>query len=250
MVGDRDWSAPLYLTAHGQCFGCPYSPAQLIPAGTVSLHFTSSQTAVLTVNGFSVSVSRMDFWLNNTVPDAMLGEWSAVIGAAFDIFDGERIDYRTKGVDSTGIPYAGGSRLGTSSSTNAAMVEYNFSTGSWSALLDSSASYYRLFVFNMTGFNRVEGTLYIYLKGTNPGAGLFYQAFRTASAALIQTGSGPGSTKRAMSSDQLAQFEIRDARLVEQLSAKGVAAAAADSHIVEIARSLEARLAEYRRTQE
>jgi hypothetical protein len=250
MTGERDWSATLYVTAHGQCFGCPYTPPQLIPAGVVSLHFNSSQAAVLTVNGYSVNVSRFDFWLNNTAPDAMMGQWSAVIGTSFDIFDGERIDYSIRRTDSSGT-YLGGNRLGSTLALNPAVVSYNFSTGSWSALLDSSTSFYRLFIFNTTGFNRVEGSFYIYQKGANPtGGGTFYQAFRTASAARIQTGIGPGSSKRALDADQLERLEQRDALLYQQLNqGQAVEKSATPPELIEIARALEERLAAQRSAQ-
>src|SRR5258706_3076957 len=53
MTSDRDWSAPLIVTARGQCFGCPYVDPIRTVVGTVTLRFTSSQTAILTVNGIS-----------------------------------------------------------------------------------------------------------------------------------------------------------------------------------------------------
>jgi hypothetical protein len=241
MSDERNWSSTLYVTAHGQCFGCAYTAPVLTAAGSVSLFFTSSQTAVLTINGFSVNVSRFDFWQNSVIPNAMLGQWSAVIGAALDVFDGERINYFLTGIANDGTPYAGGSRLGSTTAQNPATVEYSNSQGQWTALLDSSTAYYRLFVFNTTGFNRVEGTFWIYQKGGSPtGSGTFYQAFRTASAARIQTGVGPGSSKSLAASGQ-AQAD-RDAALFAQLNGEDDASKVSNPAISEIARALEARL--------
>ena len=239
MTSDRDWSAPLVVTARGQCFGCGYVAPQTSVVGTVTLHFTSSQTAILTINGYSISVSRFDFWANSLAPEAMLGEWSAVIGAASDIFDGERIDYTQRLTDSSG-PYLGGSRLGTSPSTNPAIVEYNASLGAWVALLDSSTSYYRGFRFNTTGFNRVEGSFWIYLKTSTPsGNGTFYQAFRTASYALLTTGNGPGSTKR----EPLAStFDDRDAALYSEISKRQSASEAIEPELLRVFQSLQGKL--------
>jgi len=233
MTSDRDWTGTIYSTAGGQCYGCPYVAPQTVAVGAATLHFTSSQTAVLTVGSTSISVKRENFWLNESVPDAMMGQWSAVIGAAGDIFDAERIDYAFD-YTSSGTVYAAGSRHGSTAAANAALVTYDYNHGEWLALLDSSAPYYRLFIFNTTGFNRVEGSFYIYAKGSSPtGSGTFYQAFRTASAAYIQTGNGPASSKREGPDGQAA----RDAQIYNALHQADEKAA--DPGVVEIARQLE-----------
>ena len=242
MTSDRDWTAQLVVSTRGQCFGCAYVAPTLVNAGTVSLRFTSSQTAVLTVNGVSINVQRLDFWAYNTRPEGMLGEWSAVIGASGDIFDGERIQYSAKQTDSSGT-YLAGKRLGSSSSTNPAVVSYSSSTGQWTALLDSSSSFYRLFRFSNTGFNRVEGSFWIYSKGSQPsGNGTFYQAFKTASYAFLTSGTGPASTKRGAIVD-MSVYERRDAALFANLSG---AKEAAPADIIETAARLEARLNDVR----
>jgi hypothetical protein len=241
MTSDRDWSGEVYATSNGQCYGCPYVAPQAIPVGTVTLHFTSSQTATLTVGGVTISVKRENWWLNETTPDAMQGEWSAVIGAAGDIFDGERIDFPSK-YSASGTTYASGYRLGSNGSLNPALVSYDFNSGRWLALLDSSAPYWRLFVFNTTGFNRVEGNFWVYPKGGNPtGSGLFYQAFRTASAAFLQTGTGPASSKSAREGG----IEERDESLYRAMQGRGDAKAV-DAAIVEAARRLETEVSRFR----
>jgi hypothetical protein len=247
MTSDRDWTSTLVVTSRGQCFGCAYVDPVRTVVGTVTLRFTSSQTAVLTINGFSLNVQRFDFWWNSLRPDAMAGEWSAVIGAASDIFDGERIDYTQKRTDSSGT-YLAGSRLGSSISANPAVVLYDAPSGIWTALLDSSSSFYRLFRFGTTGFNRVEGNFWIYLKGSNPtGVGTFYQAFKTASYAFLTTGTGPASSKRDDSYDA-AGFEERDERLFKKLSQRPESKEAISNEVLEIAHSLEAVLAEVKRS--
>ena len=242
MTSDRDWSATLYATANGQCFGCPYVAPQTIPLGTVTLHFTSSQTAVLSIAGVSINVKREDWWLNESTPDAMLGEWSAVIGSFGDVFDGERIDYIGK-TTSNGTVYASGGRMGSTVALNPALVSYSAANSQWVALLDSSTPFYRLFAFNTTGFNRVEGTFYIYPKGGSPsGSGMFYQAFRTASFAYLQTGTGPASSKSLELTSQA--MEARDANLYRQMMASEKSQPV-NPAILEMARELEAALREY-----
>lgn len=196
MSSDRDFTGVLSSYSGGSCLGCGYHAPLASDAGTVTLHFDSSQTATLTINGFSEPVQRFDFWLNTVAPDAMLGEWSMVIGdASTAAFFGERVQLRGRAVDSTG-PYLYGNRLGASG--DAAYVRYNAATDTYSMLLDSSPGYYRYSEWTQAGFNRIEGTTWVYPKGSSPsGGGTFFQAYRSASAAFVQTGSGPASTKAA-----------------------------------------------------
>lgn len=194
MSSDRDFTATLSSYSGGSCYGCSYHAPVSSNAGLLSLHFTSSQSAVLTINGVSENVERFDFWLNNTAPDAMLGEWSMVIGEASQAtYFGERVQYRGKSSDSSG-PYLFGNRLGSASSP--ATLRYNSATGLFTSILDSSPSFYRYSEWSQTGFNRIEGTTWLYEKGTSPsGPGSFFQGYRSASAAFVQTGVGPASTK-------------------------------------------------------
>lgn len=215
MSGDRDFSGALTKFSAGQCFGCPYSAPAQIAAGNLSLHFTSSQTAVLTINGTSISVKRFDFWgLNETVPDAMMGQWSMVIGdSTFPVYEGERIDWTSHRSDSNG-PYLAGNRLG--SASNISTVAYSSSGQNYYALLDSSSSYWRFFKWTTTGFNRIEGAFWIVDKTASgpSGSGTFFMGHRTASAAYVQTGNGPHASKRASREDSELQ-ESRDASLAK-----------------------------------
>lgn len=194
MTSDRDFSGALTKFTAGQCFGCAYVQPTQVAAGTLTLHFTSSQTATLTINGTTLSVKRFDFWANEATPDAMMGEWTMTIGdSSLPVFDGERIQYTQKLSGSSG-PYLGGHRLGAAS--NLATVAYDATKGVWYSLLDSSSSFYRYFEWRTTGFNRVEGAFWVFDKSAQPtGSGTFFQGFRSASATFVRTGSGPASSK-------------------------------------------------------
>ena len=245
MTSDRDFNGPLTRYTAGQCFGCAYVAPTQVPAGTLTLRFTTSQTAVLTINGSAITVKRFDFWENEIAPNAMMGEWSSVIGASGDIFDAERITFSSRTTDSTGGPILAGSRLGTTASSNAAVVLYTPSTGRWTALLDSSTSFYRLFDFAQTGFNRVEGNFWLYAKGGSPsGSGIFYQAFRTASAAFVQSGAGPASTKRQILDEMYftQMLDARDEALFMTLDAQGKLLGRAEPELLDRARFLERQL--------
>lgn len=244
MTSDRDFSGALTRYTSGQCFGCAYVQPTAVAAGSLTLRFTSSQTAVLTINGAAITVKRFDFWENELAPNAMLGEWSSVIGGGGDVFDAERIVFTTRTTDGTGGPILGGSRLGTSATTNPAVVLYTPATGRWTALLDSSTSFYRLFDFVQTGFNRVEGNFYIYAKGSSPsGSGTFYQAFRTASAAFVQSGAGPASSKALPARTLFEHIEENDRQLWVTLEGEGKMLGAARPELVDRARELERALA-------
>lgn len=239
MTSDRDFTGALTRYTSGQCFGCAYVQPTAVAAGTLTLRFTTSQTAVLTINGASITVKRFDFWENEVAPNAMLGEWSSVIGASGDLFDAERIVYTTQATVASG-PILGGSRLGTSAASNPAVVLYTPSTGRWTALLDSSTGFYRLFDFTQTGFNRVEGSFYIYAKGGSPsGSGTFYQAFRTASAAFVQNGTGPASSKVLPSPALFDRIEANDRELWLTLEREGKMLGAAPAGLLGRARELE-----------
>jgi hypothetical protein len=215
MTTDRDFSGALTKFSAGQCFGCAYVAPLQVAAGNLALHFTSSQTATLTINGTSLSVKRFDFWANESVPDAMMGEWTITIGeSASPVYDGERIQYSQKMTGSTG-PFLAGHRLGASG--NIATVAYDASRGRWYSLLDSSTSFYRYFEWTTTGFNRIEGQFWIFDKSANPtGSGTFFQGFRSASATYVRTGSGPASSKVLPERERLVQ-DLRDRGMAESL---------------------------------
>jgi hypothetical protein len=216
MTSDRDFSGNVITYSGGSCYGCTYRNPTGTPAGTLTLRFTSSQTAVLTINGVSDNVQRFDFTINAILPDAMLGEWSMVIGdSSLGSFFGERVQYRGKSSDSTG-PYLVGNRLGV---TNAAAARYSAPTGTYSSVLDSSPSFYRYSEWTSTGFNRIEGYTWLYDKGASPqGSGTFFQGYRSASRSFVQTGTGPASSKAFPIDD--ASSSDRD-RAQMELAAKG-----------------------------
>ncbi len=195
MTSDRTWSAELYETTGGQCIGCPYRLATLLYMGSVSITFTSERSATISLLGSTVNVVRMD-WSNSGVAsrDSLFGEWSTTEGdPAFPVYFGDRISLYLPRSDSTGT-YAAGNRTG--SSSNVAVGTYNAGTGMHAILLDSSTSYYSLFLFTMNTFNRVEGRTWTYLKTSSPtGSGMYFLAHRTKSYTRVRGLNGPGVTK-------------------------------------------------------
>src|SRR5579863_9677279 len=62
MSSDHTYSGDLYQTAGGQCLGCSYSGSpEIIKYGTASVTFTDSETALITLNGTTISAQREQF---------------------------------------------------------------------------------------------------------------------------------------------------------------------------------------------
>lgn len=195
MTSDHNFSSTLYRAQGGACTGCAYVAPQIIPVGTVTITFTSSQTGNISLNGVSMPITRFDFWLNNTQPDALLGEWSLVIGSpatSYGVYWGDRVSFWQK--SATNSLALLGSRSGASS--RPASVLYDPSLKLWAMLIDSSSSYYDYYEFNTTGYNRVEGWSWTFVKSASPtGSGLFFLGHRTMSYNYLIKGSGPAASQ-------------------------------------------------------
>jgi hypothetical protein len=243
MTSDRTWSADLYETANGQCIGCTYSPPAYTHRGSVSITFTSERSATISLLGSTLNVVRMD-WTNVGAAsrDALFGEWSTTEGdPAFPVYFGDRISLYVPRSDSSGT-YAAGNRTG--SSTSVAVGTFNAGTGLHAILLDSSTSYYSLFLFTMNTFNRVEGRTWTYLKNSSPtGNGLYFLAHRTKSYTRVRGFNGPGVTKAAAGEPD---HEAIDAIRASQSMMKASVSAAGDGISLEAlqrtARELEVQL--------
>lgn len=198
MSSDRTWTAELYETVGGQCIGCGYRAPSLLYMGNVSITFTNERSAVISMLGNSVTVVRMD-WSNSGVAsrDALLGEWSTTEGdPAFPVYFADRITLYSPQSSSAG-PYAGGNVTG--SASRLAVGTYSPSSATHGIMVDSSASYYTLYVFTMKTLNRVEGLSWTYLKTSSPsGSGTYFLAHRTKSYARVRGLNAPGVTKSAM----------------------------------------------------
>jgi hypothetical protein len=197
MSSDRTWTADLYETIGGQCIGCAYQAPAAVRAGTVSVSFTSERSATISLLGGTVNVVRQD-WSNSGVAtrDALLGEWSTTEGdPVFPVYFADRITLYSPQSSSAG-PYAGGYRTG--SPSRIAVGNYSASTGLHAILVDSSSSYYSLYVFTMNTLNRIEGLQWTYLKSSSPtGGGTYFLAHRTKSYTRVRGFNGPGVTKIA-----------------------------------------------------
>lgn len=193
MTSDRNFTAPVQRYSAGSCLNCPYRKPTGTVIGNLTITFTSSQTANFSLLGATIPVERFDFiGRMKSKPDTLLSEWSMVTGdSSFPVYFSDRIQLYAK--ISGGL---GGNRLGSTARLAVAQVNPD---GSMAILVDSSTSYYDFYIFNTTGFNRLEGSTWTYLKTSTPtGNGTFFQGFRTASYAYLTSGRGPASSKSAL----------------------------------------------------
>jgi len=235
MSSDRFYSGPAYVTSGGQCVGCAYHPPSVIPYGSVSVTFTSTTTATITVNGIGVNVTRQQFGIDLSDPvTPLLGEWSMTTGqTVVPVYFGERISLNTIFKASSGT-YAAGARAG-ETTQNLAVGNFGSGVSQFAILLDSSTSYYNFFVFSFTGLNLIEGTSYVYLKGSNPTSGLYFVGHRIKSAQAAAGGNRPGTGK------SLEIGPLQDDVLQHETAiASETAAPTAGPEVIEAARALEA----------
>ncbi|MBK7660113.1 MAG: hypothetical protein IPJ28_13655 [Betaproteobacteria bacterium] len=243
MSSDRSYSGDLYETAGGQCIGCNYRPANLLPVGRASVTFTSERSASVTLLGNTISVVRQD-WSNSGAAsrDALFGEWSTVDGdPSFPVYYAERISLHTPGNSSSG-PYAGGNRTGSPSSL--AVGGYEASERVFTMLMDSSTSFYQFFIFTMNGLNRIEGLHWTYRKTEQlTGSGTYFLGHRTKSYARVRGLNAPGVSK---ADEMTSGWDAIDAARAARSLAKAAEVIPMEGLAIEtvraMARELEAKL--------
>lgn len=196
LTGDSAYSGRVLRVTDGPCFGCAQGNPISVDVGAISIQF-SGNNANLNILGVNTKIKRFDFTSqsdNSIAPNACYGEWAGVIGTtAYPVYFGERLVYNNP-YSSGGTNYLSGYRSG--SSANASLCSFDAASGSWSIILDSSTSYWQFIRFQFTGFNRMEGTTWTYLKGASPtGAGLPWIAFRTSAKSYVQGRGGPSVSK-------------------------------------------------------
>lgn len=184
MSSERRFDGPLLRMKDGQCIGCSYRPPT--PDGNVgpiTINFETEMTGTITWgSGEVVPISRFPFGLDTRAPHLLLGEWAVIQGApVLPIYFGDRLSLLTT-VTSEGRLFAAGNRTGAP-----ARLAVGFQEGAaWYLLLDSSTSYYTLYVFRFAGLNQVQGSAWTYLKSGSPsGAGLPFLGHRIQGASAV-----------------------------------------------------------------
>jgi hypothetical protein len=234
MSSDRTFTGDVLVTFGGQCIGCPYAAPVPSQYGRVSITFTGASTATIVLNGTTINVMRQQFgWDFSSPPTPLLGEWAMVEGSAADpVYSGERITLSTTANAIDGL-VAAGSRTGDASAV--AISSYVASSNTWVMLMDSSGTQYRLYVFAFAAFDRIEGTRYLYAKGTQPTVGVNFIGQRIKSAAAVAGSDAPGTGKMRITATS------RDSGTDDRGQAS-TGTVRAEAGIVELARRLEAVL--------
>lgn len=177
------FSGELLLFRGGQCMTCTYRPPTLSPSpGQVTVTFTSPVSGSLTWPGGTIPITRA---LYGTTTDVrrVLGSW--VFSAAVSTLESgdwltmASIQNTAQGTAAVGINLA--------LRTSVALVD---SSGNLGVLVDSSTSYYDLYIFPLQPAgveNLGDGRYWLYLKTGNPtGLGSPTRA--------LKYGPGPAST--------------------------------------------------------
>jgi hypothetical protein len=237
MSSDHFYSGSAIQTDNGWCLGCAYKTPTVVPYGPVTVNFTGPATATVTIKGVAIDIVRQQFGFDFSNPATpLLGEWAFVYGAkTFPVYFGQRITLPTTKMLSTGLT-ATGNMTGEFGTSNAAVGFYDVDTGKWAILLDSSPSYYSLFVLDFAAFNRLEGDVYTYLKGSDPTTSLPVIGNRIRSAIAAAGGSAPGT-------DKAHPVSVRgDSDLGPELAAQTRAGRSANAEVLGIASRLEAAI--------
>ncbi|MCU6434016.1 hypothetical protein LPB67_09580 [Undibacterium sp. Jales W-56] len=220
LSGDSSYSGRVVKAVNGSCFGCSQGTPQSLDSGAITIKFNGAKDATLTIMGYTTQITRFDFANgdNTRYPNACYGEWSGVYGSpSFPVYNGERIKFNSTYIATDGTNYLKGYRTG--STANIALCSYDANSGYWSMILDSSTSYYQFFQFKFTGFNRMEGTHWTFLKGgTIAGSGENWVAFRTASKSFVLGLIAPATEKSEMMVDPNVLQTASEARLARDKS--------------------------------
>jgi len=194
------FDGPLLAFGGGQCLTCAYQPAaQGTSPGALTLSFSSQNTGTLSWPGGTVPITRTIYGTTNNVK-RILGAWVFTANVANILQDGDWLNMTTEVNTSNGLAI-GGTNLG--SRTTVALV----SGSDLGILIDSSTSYYDMYIFPMQGTG-VEslgnGREWLYLKTGSPtGLGNPALAFKRGPAP-VGTAQAPDANKMTEMSVDLA----------------------------------------------
>lgn len=161
----RSFSAALVGFQNGQCMGCTYrEPTETASPGTLRITFSSDDRATLTQAGETVQIEKFMFGYPQT-NDRLWGEW-AFSAVSRSIGDAEHLTFDGLYVSNTGAQYIQARR--TYSTIGLALGRYESSLGKYMVLLDSSTSFYKLFVFQPGANRALNGNYWLYEKTASP----------------------------------------------------------------------------------
>lgn len=161
----RAFSASLLGFQNGQCIGCPYrDPTQTASPGNLTITFSADDRATLTQAGETVQIEKFMFGYPQT-NDRLWGEW-AFSAVSRSVGDAEHLTFDGTYVSNAGAQYVQAHR--TYSTVGLALGRYESSLGKYMVLLDSSTSFYKLFLFQPGANRALNGSYWLYLKTESP----------------------------------------------------------------------------------
>lgn len=140
------------------------TPTQTPSPGNLTITFTADDRGTLTQAGETVQIEKFMFGYPQT-NDRLWGEW-AFSAMYSSIGDGEHLTFDGTYVSNTGTQYVQARR--TYSTLGLALGRYDSGIGKYAVLLDSSTSYYKLFVFQPGANRALNGNYWLYLKTASP----------------------------------------------------------------------------------
>ncbi len=158
---DNTATLDLFEFANGQCVQCSFKTPDLIgTAESVTIRFITASTAELDWSNGTVAIQRFNFNLGESWQKQLLGEWAFVSGTSvLPIYTGDRITFDELLQEDTLL--VTGHRSGNSNAAISVFdaVENNFFIKEFSrlGLLRTDTSTLRVYAFDSTGFNRIEG---------------------------------------------------------------------------------------------
>ena len=175
----RSFAGTLGGYASGQCIGCPFRlPTYSGSVGALTITFTDNEHATLQQAGETVNIQKY-YFAHNTPDDRLYGEWSFSGHVDFGIGDAEFLVFdRPFTSASTRQIYVQFRRR--FSSAGVGLAAYDPGSGAYVAVLDSSATHYKSYIFRMEGSRILDGAWWLHRK-TDPiiGAGGYFSALRT-----------------------------------------------------------------------
>jgi hypothetical protein len=141
----RQFSGTLGSYSGGQCFGCSFSTAAGVPAGTVTVSFATPETAVITYPGGSSPIQH-ELYGYSSKADYLFGEWNFSTFIAGGIYDTVWVVFPGTTTTSSGTVYATGAEDGVSGT--AAVGTYSASSDSFIIVMNDNVGYSHAYVLS------------------------------------------------------------------------------------------------------
>ena len=175
----RSFAGTLDGYAAGQCIGCPFRlPMYSGSVGALTITFADNEHATLRQAGETVTIQKY-YYAHETHNDRLYGEWSFSGHVDFGIGDAEFLIFdQSFSSSETGKIYVQFRRR--FSTAGVGLAAYDASFGTYLAVLDSSSTHYKSYIFQMEGSRILNGAWWLHRK-VDPiiGAGAYFTALRT-----------------------------------------------------------------------